>query len=189
MAQDCYLFSIGCVKISILLMYLRAFNWGKPIKYSIYLLIFLIFGAHTTIMLAYTFSNLPTTCHWTFYPTSAEYYTHCHHSKIAFLLNPYSLFINVFTVFVDIVIIYLPCRPVWQLQLPKRQRISILMILFAGVMYELAHPPPDRMTALQAHNQTSVTVASLLRLGYFVARFYGGKVDQSLTEFRVNLIT
>lgn len=45
------------------------------------------------------------------------------------------------------------------------------------------------MTNLQAYNQTSVTIASILRLAYFAARNYGGHVDLWLTEWRVNLIT
>ncbi|MCJ1422915.1 hypothetical protein MMC29_000795 [Sticta canariensis] len=87
----------------------------------------------------------------------------------------------------DGVILYLPCRPVWRLQLPKRQRLSILAILFAGL---IPPPPPNRTTDLRAYDPTSVTIASLVRMAYFVVRFYrGGRLDNSLTEFRVNVIT
>lgn len=140
MAQDSYLFSIGCVKVSILLMYLRVFTSNKPFKWTVRGLIAVIIGAHLIGFLGWSFSIIPVWCHWTYYPTDAEYAANCHHPNFSKYNVPYTLFLNVFTVAVDLIILYLPCRPVWKLQLAKRQRISILLILFAGVMYELHHP-------------------------------------------------
>lgn len=142
MSQDAYLFSIGCVKVSILLMYLRAFTGNKSnrtFKYTVWVLIFLISSAHLIAFLGWTFSVMPVWCHWTYFATTEEE-AQCWHPKFNYVNVPYSLFLNTFTVVVDLIILYLPCRPVWRLQLPKRQRISILAILFAGVMYEPAHP-------------------------------------------------
>ena len=140
MGQDAYLFSIGSVKVSILLMYLRVFTASKTFKYTCWVLIFLISGAHIVAFLGWNFSTIPVWCHWTYYPTDEEYAARCHHPALNDVLVPYTLFLNIFTVVVDLLILYLPCRPVWRLQLPKRQRISILVILFTGVMYELTHP-------------------------------------------------
>ncbi|MCJ1424962.1 hypothetical protein MMC29_002850 [Sticta canariensis] len=168
MAQAAYLFSIGTVKVSILFMYLRAFTGNKTFKYTCWVLICLITAAHMVAFLGWVFSIIPVSCHWTYYPTDEEYARRCNSTSLGNILVHYSLFLNIFTVILDLVILYLPCKPVWRLQLAKRQRISILIILFAGVI---------------------VTVASLLRLGYFVARFYGSGGDTTLTEFRVNLIT
>lgn len=134
-------FSLGCVKVSILLMYLRAFTGNKSnqrLKYTIWVLIFLISGAHLIAFLAWTFEVLPVWCHWTYFSTDAEQ-AQCRHPSWVYAQVPYSVFLNVFTVVVDFIILYLPVRPVWQLQLPKRQRISILAIMFAGVMYEQVH--------------------------------------------------
>lgn len=149
MGQDAYLFSIASVKVSILLMYLRVFTASKTFKVTVWVLIFLITGAHIVGFLGWSFSTIPVWCHWTYYPTDEEYAARCHHPALNHVLVPYTLFLNVFTVAVDLVILYLPCRPVWRLQLAKRQRISILLILFAGVMYELAHPRSnDKPSAL-----------------------------------------
>ena len=122
-------------------MYLRAFTGNKTFKRTIWVLIFLITSAHLVAFFGWTFSTFPVKCHWTFYPTDAEFDTRCHHPPMAAKLPPYNLFLLVFTVVMDCVILYLPCRPVWRLQLPKRQRLSILAILFAGVLYELALLP------------------------------------------------
>lgn len=172
-------------------MYLRAFTGNKRSKHTIWVLMFLIIGAHLVAFFGWTFSTFPDKCHWTFYPTDEEFAARCHHPPIALKLPDYNIFLLIFTVIMDLIILYLPCRPVWRLQLAKRQRISILAILFAGVMYELSPlPPPNRMTDLQAYNPTSVTITNLIRLAYFVARFYGhGTFDNSTTEFRVNVIT
>lgn len=138
--QDVYLFSIGCVKVSILLMYLRTFTGNKSFKWTVRGLICLIICVHTVAFLGWTLSIIPVWCHWTYWPSSTQYGETCHHPAIQKINVPYSLFLNSFTVVMDLVIIYLPIRPVWQLQLAKRQRISILVIMSAGVMYELGHP-------------------------------------------------
>ena len=54
----------------------------------------------------------------------------------------------------------------------------------------MSYTTPDRMNylQLQAYDRSSVTIASLLRLAYFIHRFYYGKVDPSITTFRVNVI-
>lgn len=123
-------------------MYLRAFNTvNKTFKYTIWVLIFLISGAHLVAFLGWIFSIIPPSCHWNYWPTDAEFAVHCWHPKLDDILVPYSLFLNVFTVSLDLIILYLPIRPVWRLQLAKRQKISILLILFAGGMYELAQSP------------------------------------------------
>lgn len=160
--QDAYLFSIGCVKVSILLMYLRTFTGNKPFKYTVWVLISLVIGVHSVAFLGWTFSTYPIWCHWTYWPTDEEYAARCHHPAIEKINVPYSLFLNTFTVVMDLIILYLPCRPVWRLQLAKRQRISILVILFAGVVYELAHPPSnDKPSSLQSdqryHRQHSTS--------------------------------
>lgn len=49
-------------------------------------------------------------------------------------------------------------------------------------------PTPDRMTKHEAYDQTSVTIASILRLSYLIHRFYAPDVSDSVTEFQVNLV-
>lgn len=103
--------------------------------------------------LGWTFSTIPPTCHWTYYPneTDEQYAARCRHPSLDLVLIPYTLFLNVFTVAVDLVILSLPVRPVWQLNLAKRQKISVLVIFFAGGMYELAHPQGnDKGSSLQS---------------------------------------
>lgn len=142
-SQAVYLFSIGAVKVSILFMYLRAFTGSQEnlrFKYTVWVLISLITSAHLVAFFGWVFSQLPPTCHWTYYPNPGEWEKHCYVTVIDDPLASYSLFLNVFTVVMDIIILTLPIRPVWRLQLAKRQKISILLILFAGVMYELAQP-------------------------------------------------
>lgn len=133
-------------------MYLRAFTGSKRFKYTVWVLIFLISGAHIVAFLGWNFSTIPVWCHWTYFESSTEYGERCHHPALDYVLVPYTLFLNIFTVVMDLVILYLPCRPVWRLQLAKRQKISILAILFAGVVYELAQPRSnDKPSSLQSY--------------------------------------
>jgi len=67
----------------------------------------------------------------------------------------------------DLIIAALPVKAIWALQLPKRQRIALLIILSIGVMYVLLPPPlysslPNHTTSYsQPH---SVCLSSALRL-------------------------
>lgn len=44
------------------------------------------------------------------------------------------VFIAGFTVLLDIVVIVLPIRAIWKLQMAKRQKIAISMLMGAGAM-------------------------------------------------------
>ena len=81
----------------------------------------------------------PTACYWLLFPTDEEWYAHC---KITFVAGAgnYYVFLNAFAILLELVILYLPCRPVWRLHLAKRQRIAIMIIILAGVMYEVTYP-------------------------------------------------
>lgn len=43
--------------------------------------------------------------------------------------------VNASTIVLDILILIIPSRMVWQLQVPKQQKIILFGIMFAGIMY------------------------------------------------------
>ena len=131
---------IGSVKVSILLMYLRTFTGSRSFRYTVWVLLFLIITSHVVGFLIYAASESPISCFWIEYQTDEEWDSHCRENWSSDVNLGYLTFLNAFTIALDLVILYLPCRPVWQLHLPKRQRIAIMMIILAGIVYEVFYP-------------------------------------------------
>ncbi|MCJ1425996.1 hypothetical protein MMC29_003898 [Sticta canariensis] len=167
-SDNAYVVGIGSVKVSILLMYLRTFTGSRSFRYTIWVLLFLVIASHVVGFLIYAASVSPVSCIWIEYQTDEEAESHCRENWSDEVIIGYLTFLNAFTIALDLVILYLPCRPVWRLHLPKRQRIAIMMIILAGII---------------------VTIASITRLVYLINRFYGNDHDDSLTEFQVNMIS
>lgn len=98
------------------------------------MLVFLIITSHVAGILVYALHVTPASCSWTIYPTDDEWKSRC---KVMWEGSggiSYYVFMNALTVALDLVILYMPCQPVWRSRLAKRQRIAIMMILLAGVL-------------------------------------------------------
>lgn len=121
-------------------MYLRTFTGSRSFRYTVWVLLFLVITSHVVGFLLYAASRSPIFCFWKEYQTDEEWDSHCRENLSREVIIGYLIFLNAFTIALDLVIIYLPCRPVWQLHLPKRQRIAIMMIILAGIVYEVSYP-------------------------------------------------
>lgn len=132
-----YFVSIGSVKLSILLFYLRIFSTStRTFKAIIWVVFFAIIFSHLTAISVYLYSRWPPTCLWAIYETFEDYHSHCKDAGNPGAVIVYYCVLSAFTIFLDIIILYLPCPSVWQLHLAKRQKLAILFIMLAGVMYE-----------------------------------------------------
>ena len=119
------------IKLSIMLLYLRTFAVSSKFRWTMWVLIFILVSTHITHWFVYWLSNTPLDCAWKAYP-DVQAPLVCYER---FDPGDYIIFIPVLNIIMDIIILIMPCPYVLRLQLPKRQKIIILGIILAGVMY------------------------------------------------------
>lgn len=176
-------FVILClVKVSILLMYLRTFAIHRIFRWAVWTIMFILVSSHLVTWIIYWTSINRLSCYWLTYPIT-EYLAICHRK---FDIRSSWVFLGTLTILLDVIILAMPCPHVWKLQMAKRQKIAIIMILLAGVMYEckLLRLKSGVFSANQHH---SVTIASTLRLVYMIIRFYYDLPEWAFREFQMNL--
>lgn len=76
----------------------------------------------------------PVACQWKQFETDEE--EEAYGCVDFFDLKPYLICIAALTIVLDFLILALPCPAIWRLHLPKRQKIGILVIISAGMVYE-----------------------------------------------------
>lgn len=106
---------------------------------------FLIISTHAVTVPVYCYGSHPLSCEWQVFVSDEEYESHCIQRVNEDFFNAWLVFLNAFTIVLDIVIIIIPCRPVWKLNMPKRQKIVVLGIFVSGIMYEPL--PPHNQSA------------------------------------------
>ena len=134
MGNVAYFFTIMFVKMSILFLYLRTFREGRIFAITIYAVLFVLVTSHIAFIFAFLFFNLPVSCAWVQYETDEDWDAHCRQTYDVNILTGLTIFILVLTVVLDLIILALPCRSVWRLHLPKRQKLAILFTLLSGVV-------------------------------------------------------
>jgi hypothetical protein len=134
MANVAYFFAIMFVKMSILLLYLRTFTEGRVFRIAVYTLLLLIVISHVSFALTYIFFYLPVSCAWKIFEHEEDYEKYCPQNVDADVIMELIIFISTLTVSLDLIILVLPCRAVWRLHLPKRQKLVILITLISGIV-------------------------------------------------------
>lgn len=134
-----YFFTICLVKVTILMLYLRTFTESKRFRYTIYVILATLIITHVATFPIYFSDITPFHCHWSIYPTDEEWFSRCSEN---YNILPWMVFLAVLTIVLDIVILALPCPAVWRLHMARRQKIAILLLLTAGVLYGAPLSPP-----------------------------------------------
>ena len=134
MANVSYFITIAFVKISILFLYRRTFTNGRLFRYTVDAVSFVLVTSHVAFLGAFLFAFLPPSCAWKSFETEEEYLASCSEPIPEVTFYRLIIWITALTVVLDVIIISLPCRPVWRLHLPKRQKLIILITLMAGVL-------------------------------------------------------
>ena len=134
MVNVTYFIVIMLVKMSVLLLYLRTFTESRLFRYTVYATLFLLVGSHVPLLVIFIVAVTPVYCAWTFFETDEENIRTCHKNLDDEIFLRLILFIAVLTVVLDIIVLSLPCRAVWRLHLPQRQRLAILITLISGVV-------------------------------------------------------
>lgn len=110
-------------------------------------LIGFILITHALLVILSLVSTSLLLCSWRVFLTYKDFETLCtQHFDIA----SYMFFVSCLTVALDFIILFFLCPTVWCLQVPKRQKIMIFGILFAGVIYE-----PSPIAALRLNFATN----------------------------------
>lgn len=167
MVNVTYFCVIMFVKMSVLFLYLRTFTESRRFRYTVIATLVILVASHVPLLAVYVFWITPVSCSWIQTETQEEYFTICHVNVEFNLFLRLVLTLAVLTVVLDIVVLSLPCRAVWRLHLPKRQKVVILVTLVSGVV---------------------VTIASILRMVAIIQLFYF-YADEYLQEWQVNFVS
>lgn len=123
---NAYNATLGVSKASILMFYVRVFT-----KRSFQILVYLTLGFVVCYVVpgpfVIVFSCLPVAASWDL-TLAALPTTKCIDRPAAYLATA------AFNIFSDIVIIILPCREIWKLQMPRRQKLSLMAIFCVGFL-------------------------------------------------------
>ena len=129
MSQVIYCPIILVTKLSILLLYLRVFAPKRMIYIVIHLLLWANCLFYTAGLLVEIFQCNPIRKAWrTFLPGTRI------NQGTAQLASA------VFNTFSDFAILILPMRAIWELKLPSGQKMGVLAVLGAGLLYVPFHP-------------------------------------------------
>lgn len=129
-----YVFAIGFVKASILLMYLRTFTESRRFRWIVYGLLTILIFTHLGIFPLWFVQYLPVDCEWINFETDEQ--SDAHGCTDHLDMKPFIVCIAALGIIFDFIILGLPCPAIMRLHLPKRQKIGILVIISAGLVYE-----------------------------------------------------
>ncbi|KAF7587763.1 hypothetical protein BBP40_006723 [Aspergillus hancockii] len=117
-----YAFCVTCTKTSIIMFYNRIFN----LHYSLYFVMFFILGYFLAVVITINVACHPIPYFW-------EQYTSPQTTTGTCIDIPRFFFGNgIAAVLVDIMILAVPVPVIWNLQMPKSQRMAVISILLLG---------------------------------------------------------
>lgn len=119
-----------------LFTYLRTFPSNQTLCRSVYAIMFIIVSTHFISLVLFWTSFTPFNCYWRVFPSDDAWNSNCKEHSVSEMSQNWYLFMNAFTVALDLVILILPCRPIWRLNMARRQKLVVLGIFAAGIVYE-----------------------------------------------------
>lgn len=133
-ADHTYFAAIGLAKVSMLLLYLRTFlSTRRKLRWLVFVLIAVVLLSHFLVILLDFVSYPHLYCYWKEFGDDEEALDK--ECPSLFDDTIFYLTVNTFNIVLDIMILIIPCRVVWRLQVPRKQKIILFGILFAGVVY------------------------------------------------------
>ncbi|KAI9787317.1 MAG: hypothetical protein M1816_007665 [Peltula sp. TS41687] len=121
LSQIPYTFAIFFIKFSILLLYLRIFSPSRYLRWAIWMTTFFVFGYCIAGTIIAIFPCRPQRRFWD--PTTPG---------VCVDFPTLALAGCAFNIITDFIILVLPTREVWRLNLPARQRLALLGIFATG---------------------------------------------------------
>ena len=118
------------VKLSMLILYIRVFTESRKFRRTVQALMAVIVISHVAIIIVQLLQANRMDCNWRYNEPDAGCRDRVDVDTLLILLA----FISVMTVVLDLIILALPCPAVWRLQLPRPQKLGILITLISGVV-------------------------------------------------------
>lgn len=134
-ATNVYFFVICVVKVSILLLYLRTFTESQRFRYCAYAVMFVLVSVHTVTFPIYWSALSPVSCQWRVFTNDDDFDANCKQHLSPDRDNYWFSFLAAITIVLDLVILIMPCPPVWRLHMAKRQKMVVIGILVSGIVY------------------------------------------------------
>ena len=132
-SASAYIAAVGLIKVSLLILYLRTFTTKGAFRITLWTVLVLVVLGHGQVIVLYWVKLDPNnTCQWKYSSLDFTLWKAMCHERFSDLEN--WVFIAGFTVLLDIVVLVLPIRAIWKLQMAKRQKIAISMLMGAGAM-------------------------------------------------------
>lgn len=121
-----YTVSLNLTKISILQQYLR-FLVGKPIRRACWILMWIVVVYTITATALCIFTCYPVSYFWEQVIPGTE--GHCVNELGLWFANA------TFNIISDVTILILPMRALYQIHLPKRQKLGLILVFAMGFLY------------------------------------------------------
>lgn len=131
-SASAYIFAIALVKISLLVLYLRTFTVKGFFRTILWSVLVAIILTHAQVVILYYAKLDPFVCIWKYGTLPSALWNVFCRTRIEQLKN--WVFISIFTVILDIIVLVLPIRVVWNLQMAKRQKTAVSILIGAGAM-------------------------------------------------------
>lgn len=130
--------------MSILLLYLRTFAIDRKFRWTVWIVLFITVSSHFVCWVLLWAQTSPIRCNWIQYPTKDLSTARCTENFDGEYNKIYLVLIAALNVILDIIVLAIPCPHVWRLQVPKKEKIMINVILLTGVMYK-SHFSPENL--------------------------------------------
>ncbi|MCJ1467429.1 hypothetical protein MMC07_006054 [Pseudocyphellaria aurata] len=131
-AETTYFPTAGLIKTSLVLLYLCVFSSNRTLRHVVYGVLLLVVVAHLGTIVGTVANALPFSCHWIYFPTDEDYEKLC---KNYWDDSYFYLTMSALTILLDLIILILPCPEVWRLNMPKQQKIGVMIIILTGLVY------------------------------------------------------
>ena len=132
LSASAYIAAIALVKISLLILYLRTFTEKGFFRITLWTVLVAIALSHLQVIVVYWVKLDPFDCQWKYNTLPGELWAALCHARIDDLQN--WVFVSIFTVILDVIVLVLPIRAVWKLHMAKQQKIAVSLLIGAGAM-------------------------------------------------------
>ena len=132
LSASAYIFAVALVKVSLLILYLRTFTAKGFFRLTLWVVMIAIIVTHGQVIVVYWAKVDPFICIWKYNTLPLELWSVFCRPRYNQITN--WIFVSIFTVILDIIVLVLPIRAVWKLHMAKRQKIAVSSLIGVGAM-------------------------------------------------------
>lgn len=132
LSASAYIAAVALVKVSLLILYLRTFTQKGLFRVTLWTILVAIVLSHAQVIVLYWAKLDPFVCLWKYSTLPGALWNALCRLRYQQLKN--WIFVSIFTVILDVIVLVLPIRAVWKLHMARRQKIAVSMLIGAGAM-------------------------------------------------------